>query len=186
MKSLVLLLFSELTQSFFVTQRSRAEVNFDSFKIFKTPRKLIQSLQDPCDLNSGCSEKQNRRFRSLSSGNIEWSPTSEDDQNGSSDNVNYDCKESESVYDDSDNDMQIQDGPESVVTDELPADADVQMPPELVPETESGNIQTVRMEKTLQKTKYKLLCGLSFALLAMATPLVWITSQDEGHYLVPT
>ncbi|KAF7801487.1 protein SINE1-like [Senna tora] len=141
--------------------RSRAQVNLDNIKIFKTPRKLIQSLQDPCDVSSGsCSEKQNRRFRSLSSGNIGWSPTScEYNQNDVSHCVNYDHhKENESSYDDN-NDGQIQD---------------------------ENNTQTVGMEKTVQKTKFKLLCGLSFALLAMATPLVWINSQEEAHFLVPT
>ncbi|KAI9121536.1 hypothetical protein K1719_008569 [Acacia pycnantha] len=169
------------------TSPLRSRVNLDNVKIFNTPRKLIQSLQDPFDVNSGSSEKQNRRCRSLSSGNIEWSPTSECDQNGSS-IENNDSKENESLihnggYND---DVQIQGGQESASkTDELSGDVDMQMHPEVVPRSES-NTKRIGMEKTLRKATFKLVCGLSFALLAVATPLVWINGQDEGHYLVPT
>ena len=150
-----------------------------------TTRKLIHSLQDPDDGTSDCSERQNRIFRSLSTGNMEWSPTSnsEHDQNDFTDDVNCDCKENGSLYDDE----QFQGGPESVSsTDDLPVvGADMQVPPEVVPEN-SNDTETVRMEKPLRKTACKLVCGLSFALLAVATPLLWISSQEEGHYLVPT
>ncbi|KAJ1390517.1 Armadillo-type fold [Sesbania bispinosa] len=161
--------------------RSRTPVNVDSIKIFTTPRKLIHSLQDPDDETSDYSEKQNRRFRSLSSGNIEWSPASYSkyDQNGAADHGNYDPKENESSCDD----VQFQGGQESVSsTDDLPVgDADMQRPPESRDDT-----QTVLMKKPLQKAKRKFVCGLSFVLLAMATPLLWINSQEEGHFLVPT
>ncbi|KAE8684152.1 putative H/ACA ribonucleoprotein complex subunit 1-like protein 1-like [Hibiscus syriacus] len=43
-------------------QRSRSQINVDN--LFTTPRRLICSLQDPNELNSGYSEKQYRRFRS--------------------------------------------------------------------------------------------------------------------------
>lgn len=169
--------------------RSRAQVNVDNIKIFKTPRKLIQSLQDPFDVNSDSSEKQNsnRRFRSSSSGNIQWSPTSGCDQNGFL-HENSDSKENESLlYDVGDNDdAQIQHGQESVsIPDELSGEVDMQMHPEAVP-TSKNNTQRIGMEMTLRRAALKLVCGLSFALLAVATPLVWINGQDEGHYLVPT
>lgn len=167
------------------SQRSRTQVNLDSVKIFKTPRKLIHSLQELNDATSDCSEKQNRRIRrSLSSGNIEWSPTSnsEYDQNGFADHENYDdCEENESLY----ADEQFPGGSESVSsTDDLPGDADKQMPPEVVPE--DGNYTQTFLESQLRMTKCKLVCGLSFVLLAVATPLLWFNSQEEGHYLVPT
>ncbi|KAJ1398343.1 hypothetical protein SESBI_31183 [Sesbania bispinosa] len=138
-------------------------------------------FKDPDDETSDYSEKQNRRFRSLSSGNIEWSPASYSkyDQNGVADHGNYDSKENESSCDD----VQFQGGQESVSsTDDLPGgDADMQRPPESRDDT-----QTVLMKKPLQKAKRKFVCGLSFVLLAMATPLIWINSQEEGHFLVPT
>ncbi|KAK7286536.1 hypothetical protein RJT34_21596 [Clitoria ternatea] len=162
--------------------RSRTQVTVDSIKIFNTPRKLIQSLQDPSSVTSTCSEKQNRRFRSLSSGNIDWSPISKFDQNGFSDHVKCDSEVNESMCTD-----EFQGSSESVVSsiNDLPVDADMQMPIKMVPE--NRNIaQTHGMEKAPQRTKFKLVCGVSFVLLAIATPLLWISGQDEGHYLVPT
>lgn len=91
--------------------------------------------------------------------------------------MNYDGKENEEGSYDGDDDN-------GSVTDELPAESDLKMHPEVV--SENDNTKKFGMEKTLQRTKLKLLCGLSFALLAMATPLVWINSQEEGHFLVPT
>ncbi|XP_027351141.1 protein SINE1-like [Abrus precatorius] len=163
-------------------QRSCTQVAVDNIKIFETPRKLICCLQDPIDVTSSWSEKQNRRFRTLSSGNIEWSPTSKYDQNGFSDHVKCDCEVNES----SSADVEFQGGSESVSsTDDLPEDYDMHMPRKVVPE--NGNVRPIDwMDKALQRTKLKLVCGLSFVLLAMATPLLWISSQDEGYYHVPT
>ncbi|KAJ7971876.1 ARM repeat superfamily protein [Quillaja saponaria] len=163
--------------------RSRTRVNVDNIKIFKTPRKLIHSLQDPTDVNSDCSEKKTRRFRSLSSSNIKWSPASEYDQNGISHELNCDCQENESLYAGAE---QFQDGQESVSsTDDLPADADLQMPHEVVPENKMET-QRARTEKQHQKTAFKLVCGFSFVLLASFVPLLWNNDQDKGYYLVPT
>ncbi|KAE9619795.1 hypothetical protein Lal_00038179 [Lupinus albus] len=155
--------------------RSHTEVTVDSNKIFQSPRKLINSLQDPDDVNSESSEKQNRRIRSQSSSDIEWSltPNSKYNPNDFEDHVNYDDDEdNESLY----ADVLFEGGLESVSPkDDLPGDVDMQMPPEVVVP-----------ENRLRKTKRKLICCLSFVLVAMATPLFWINSQEEGHYLVPT
>jgi len=161
----------------FVDQRSRTQPTIDSIKIFNTPRKLIHSLQDSGDLTLGCSKKQNRTFKSLSSGNIEWSPASKYDQNGFSNDVKCDSEVIESCAE-----VEFQGGSESVSsTDDLLGDASKQqMSTKVVPENR------IFTPTALQKTKYKLVCGLSFVLLAVATPLLWINSQDEGHYLVPT
>ncbi|CAJ1921632.1 unnamed protein product [Sphenostylis stenocarpa] len=157
-------------------QRSRTQATVDSIKIFKTPRKLIHSLQDSSDLTLGSSKKQNRRFKCQSSGNIEWSPTSKYDHEGFSNDVQYDSEAIESCAE-----IEFQGGSESVSsTDDLPVYANKKMPIKLVPENRNAT------PTALQKTKYKLVCGLSFVLLAVATPLLWISSQDEAHYLVPT
>ncbi|XP_004508668.1 protein SINE1-like isoform X2 [Cicer arietinum] len=163
--------------------RSDTQFNVDNIKIFSTPRKLIHSLQDANDENSDCSEKPIRRFKSLSSGNIDWSPSSYSkyDQNGIANHVKDDSNENVSSC----GDVEYQGGQESVSsTDDLPGDASMQKPSEVVPESRNDR-QTVLTEKPLQKTKRKLMCGL-FVILAMATPLLWINSQDEGHFLVPT
>ncbi|XP_020220685.1 protein SINE1 [Cajanus cajan] len=164
--------------------RSRTQVNVDNMKLFITPRKLIHSLQDPNDEISDCSEKPNRRIKSLSSGNVKWSPAtySKYDQNGIAEHVNYDSKENGSLY----GEDQFQGGPESVSsTDDLLANNDLPSPSEDVLESRNGT-QTVLIGKPFRKTKHKLVCGLSFALLAIAAPLLWINSQEEGHFLVPT
>lgn len=160
--------------------RSRTQ----SIQIFDTPKRLIRSLQDPTDESSDCSEKPIRRFKSLSSGNIDWSPSaySKYDQNGLANHDKYDGKE----YGSSCGDGQYQGGSESVSsTDDLPADVDNQKPSEDVRESRKDP-QIVRMEKPIQKTKRRFVCGLSFVILAMATPLIWLNSQEEAHFLVPT
>ncbi|XP_014491410.1 protein SINE1 [Vigna radiata var. radiata] len=156
--------------------RSRTQATIDSIKIFETPRKLIHSLQDSSDLTLDCSKKQNRMFKSLSSGNIEWSPSSKYDQNGFSNDVKCDSEVIESC-----GEAEFQVSSESVSSsDDLPVDANKQISTKVVPE--NRNITPTAQ----RKTKYKLVCGLSFVVLAVATPLLWITIQDEGHYLVPT
>ncbi|KAE9612519.1 hypothetical protein Lal_00033285 [Lupinus albus] len=155
-------------------RRSHTQVSVDNIQIFETPRRLIHSLQDPDDANSDCSEKQNRRIRSQLSGSIDCSPASNCiyDQNCFADHVNYDDGEdNESLY----ADVPFENDSESVSsTDGLPGAAYIQIPPEVVP------------ENRLRKTRRKLVCGLSFILIAMATPLLWISSQEEADYLVPT
>ena len=61
----------------------------------------------------------------------------------------------------------------------------MKMHPEVVLMSESKATK-IGMEKTLRRATFKLVCGLSFAILAVATPLAWINGQDDGHYLVPT
>ena len=96
--------------------------------------------------------------------------------------MSSDCKENESFYDD----VRFQGGSEFVSpTDNFPAVAHLQMTPEVVSENRTDT-QTVRMEKSHPKIKYKFVCGLSFVLLAVATPLLWINHQEEGYYPVPT
>ncbi|PNY17684.1 arm repeat superfamily protein [Trifolium pratense] len=166
------------------TSPLRSRTHFDSIQIFDTPKRLIRSLQDPSDDSSVCSEKPIRRFRSLSSGHIDWSPSaySKYDQNGISNHVKYHTGENASSC----GDVQYQDGSESVSsTDDLLGDANTQRPSKEIPESNKVP-QIVRMEKPLQKTKRRFVCGLSFVILAMATPLIWINSQEEAHFLVPT
>lgn len=163
--------------------RSRTQMNVDNVQIFRTPRKLICSLQDPNDRNSDFSVKQARRFRSLSSSNIEWSPTAKYDQNGFSHHMNCNGKGNGSMYA---NDEEFQGGLESVSsTDDVLTDADLHVSQEAVPEDKTET-QSLGLKKARQKTTSKFVCGLFFVLLAVFTPLLWINDQDEGYYLVPT
>ncbi|WVZ15540.1 hypothetical protein V8G54_013106 [Vigna mungo] len=163
----------------------RKSLTQENFKIFMTPRKLIHSLQDPNDEISDCSEKPNRRIKSLSSGNIMWSPASfsEYDQNGIADLVKCDSEENGGLYCDD----QSQGGLESVSsTDDNLVNSDMQRRSSEVGHDRGNGTETVLVGKPFQKTKHKLVYGISFALLAIATPLLWINSQDEDHFLVPT
>ncbi|KAK4282136.1 hypothetical protein QN277_013548 [Acacia crassicarpa] len=161
--------------------RSWAPAAPDSI-IFATPTKHVHSLQNPSDVNSSCSERQSRRLRNLSSGNMDWSSTSRYDHNYFPQNLRYECDYNKRLY----ADVQFQGGPESVSsTEDLPAGADMQAPPEMVPPKSNDAWTVVRIEKALHKTKLKLVFGLSLVLLAMATPLLWINIQDD-RYLVPT
>lgn len=82
-------------------------------------------------------------------------------------------------------DVEFEVGSESVSsTDDLPIDADMHMGSK---KEVSENKNATQIEKAVKKTTFKLVFGLSFVVLAIATPLFWINNQDEGHhYLVPT
>ncbi|XP_058750284.1 disease resistance-like protein DSC1 [Vicia villosa] len=97
--------------------------------------------------------------------------------------VNYDSNENGSSCGD---DVQFQDGLESFSsTNDILDNSDMQKPCEDVPESRK-DLQIVYAEKPLQKTNCKFVCGLSFLILAIAMPLLWINSQEEAHFLVPT
>ncbi|KAM1395819.1 hypothetical protein ACFX13_013913 [Malus domestica] len=176
-------------------RRSRTPINVDSI-IFNTPRRLVHSLQEPNNANSKFSEKLARRFRSLSMNECDWSPNVRYDQDGYSHGANYDDGEHGSFYGGSE---QFEGGPESVSsTDGIPGDADVQVPHEVVPENEISHevvpenqtvAQKAGIKNPYRRAAVKLFCGLSFTLLAVAMPLLWINDHGEGHegyYLVPT
>ena len=155
-----------------MNQRSRTPTRACDFA-FSTPRNLIKSLHDASILNSGSSRKPARRSRDHFLNDYEWSPVSRCDRNCTSPD-GCDCGENESLYADVE---QFQGSNESVSsTEDIPAVADLQLPQKAIPER-----KTVR-----QKVALKLVLGLSFALLAVVTPAVWLGNQGEVHYLVPT
>lgn len=101
---------------------------------------------------------------------VDWSSTLRDAHNH---NLSYECNyfqgEAESVSS----------------TDDLPGDADMHAPSEMVPSKSNDAVSTVGIQKALHKTKLQLVFGFSCVLIAMVTPLLWINVQDE-HCLVPT
>ncbi|XP_057507334.1 protein SINE1-like [Actinidia eriantha] len=160
-------------------QRSRSQINVDNIKIFSTPRKLIRSLQDPNDETPDFSEKQTRMFRSPSSSKFEWSPASKYDQNGHSPNTNYELKKDEKLSDDRE---QFQGGSESVSsTEDIPINADLQMPPGSKIEPKSLGIQ-----KNNRKSAFGVVSGLVVLLFALLICLLRIDDQGDGYNLVPT
>ena len=160
-------------------QRSRSQINVDNINIFSTPRKLIRSLQDPNDETPDFSEKQTRMFRSPSSSKFEWSPTSKYNQNGHSPNTNYELKKDEKLSDDS---GQFQGRSESVSsTEDVPVNADLQVPPGSKLEPKSLGIQ-----KNNRKSAFGAVSGLFVLLFALLVCLLRIDDQGDGYNLVPT
>lgn len=153
-------------------QRPQTPNNLDN-NIFSTPRKLVHSFQDPTNVNSVCFEKQARRSRNHSLSDCQWSLVSRCDQNCISPD-DYEFGDGENLYDDVE---KFPGGFESVSsTEDVPTDADLQMSRKVIAENKIAR----------QKVNLKLVCGLSFAVLAVCTPLFWLSNQDEGGCLVPT
>lgn len=178
--------FSSIMFISYVPQRSRGFINVEDM-IYKTPRKLVQSLQDLNEGNSDYASKSSRRrHRSLSSGNLEWSPPrSFLNQNGFPDDQKL-SKEDEGGLD-NDNGEQSQGSSESISsTDGVPNHGDVQAIPAAVACQSKIKPQYSGIEMAYKKTALKLVCGFSFLLFTIFTSLLWIDDQDQGSYLVPT
>ncbi|XP_004289460.1 PREDICTED: uncharacterized protein LOC101310650 [Fragaria vesca subsp. vesca] len=164
--------------------RSRTPIAVDNI-IFKTPRRLVHSLQDPNNVNSDISEKLTRGFRSLALSE-DCSPNGRYKQNVHSHGATYDCNGSfcDGGYE------QFQCGPAESVssTDGIPEEGDLHVFQDVVPKIES-EIQDSSIRKPLRNVAIKLFCGLSFAVLAVVVPLALITNQGPGYesyHLVPT
>ncbi|PON44199.1 Coatomer beta subunit [Parasponia andersonii] len=173
--------------------RSRNPINVDNI-IFRTPRKLVHSLQDPDNANLDCCEKQARRLRSISLSDFDWSPASRYDQNGTSHDVkNYDNRTNGSLYADGE---KLQGASESVSsTDDIPAaNVGEQVSGKVIQDHKTENQaqtqnQSSIIEKPRRKISLMLVFGLlPFLLLAVFVVLDWMNDQNEfdGHYLVPT
>ncbi|KAL5538554.1 hypothetical protein UlMin_042560 [Ulmus minor] len=149
--------------------RSRTQIN-----VYRTPRRLVRSLQDPYDMNHYSFEKQARRSRNLSPSDFEQRPSSRYERHCASPDED-ECGENESLYAGGE---QFQVGAAESVssTDGIPNEENLQASHVVI----SGN-KTDR-----QKVALRLLCGLSLGLLAVISPLFWLSNQEEGCYLVPT
>lgn len=110
--------------------------------------------------------------------------------------VNYDDVDHGSFYG---GDEQSEGGPDSVSsTYGIPADADLQMSHEVVPENKISHemvpenrtqVLNSDIKNPYRKAAIKLFCGVFLALPAVAMPLLWINDQGEwhdGYHLVPT
>lgn len=164
-------------------QRSRSQTNVDNIKIFTTPRKLIRSLQDPNDERADFSGNQNRRFRSPSSHNFEWSPTSKYHQNGLSPNMNYEVKKDETLPAGSE---QLQVGSESVSSTEDIPTADFQVNEKVSPGSKVESQSFIEIQKTNCKSPTKVVCSLFVLLFALFICSICLNDQDDGNGLVPT
>lgn len=155
----------------YFSQRSNSHINVDDVKIFTTPRKLIRSLQDLGDYDdTGCSEKQSRRFRSPMRGTSGWTSTS---MHGLTEDIN--CGNN--------NDKFSSDGhgrSESVSSTEgVFSNNNLQLSAEIVPANK------YRLKNHRSSTR-RLVCGLLVSLFAVFLFLLAIGDQDNHHIIVPT
>ena len=166
----------------FVLSKLRSLINVDSVNVYTTPWKLVHSLQDP-----NFSEKENRRLRSPSPSKYEWSPSVNFGQSGFSNGVNYEAADDGNLSRGSGcGGEQFQEGSESVSsTEDVPAEPSVQVSHEVTPGN-TTKTQGVGMKKAGKKISFKLITGLIFSRFANLVSLLWINTQDGGHYLVPT
>ncbi|KAG8371793.1 hypothetical protein BUALT_Bualt12G0000100 [Buddleja alternifolia] len=161
-------------------QGLNSHITADDVKIFTTPRKLIRSLQDLDDFNSGFSKKQSRKFKSPVVSTFTWKPTTRG-QNGSEDKK----RENDRDKDLSSGREQLHFSSESVSsTEDVSADKDVRPSLEVVP----GNkprLQSVNVQKKHHNFARNIVCALP-VLFAVFIGLLVIGDQDEKRILVPT
>ncbi|XP_057782331.1 protein SINE1 [Salvia miltiorrhiza] len=139
-------------------KRSNSHIRVDDVKIFSTPRKLIRSLQDVDDFDTGSSEEQPRRFRSP------MTPVSMHGQLGTPKGMNCDYENKEILASRA----------ESVSSTE-----DVPNLAEMIP------IDEPQPKKHHNSTR-NVVCGLFVGLFAVFVFLMMIGDQDNHHVMVPT
>lgn len=151
--------------------------------LFTTPRKLIQSLQDPNDFNSDYSEEQSRRFRSPCSEKFGRSPTT--NHNSFQRGMIYEVNGNGHIYNDGE---EIQDASESVSsTEDNPVEVDVQEESQEAVPMNKTETQVLHNDKAHKKKASIMFFGIFFIIVAVLTSLLWTeVHDDESFYVVPT
>ncbi|PNS90208.1 hypothetical protein POPTR_019G033900v4 [Populus trichocarpa] len=165
-------------------QRSRSHINVNNVSIFTTPRKLVHALQDPNDLDSDFSEKQNERFGSPCSCKFDYRPTLRLKQNGFQQDMGSEVNENGNSYAGGE---QLQGPSESVAsTEEIPVNTDTQVSTEVILGKKTDDPKKNCAEREMRKTSSLLVVGFCIALLAILASLMFIYLQDDSHHMVPT
>ncbi|KAG5232801.1 hypothetical protein OIU78_027470 [Salix suchowensis] len=164
-------------------QRSQSPQNVDNISFFTTPRKLVRALQDPNDMDSDFSEKQNGRLESPCSNEFDYSPSLRLKRNGfQHHDVGLEVNENGKSYTGVE---KFQGASESVAsTDDIPDKTDVEVSPEVI-HGNKPHANKFCTEKDARKTSCILAVGFCIALLAIFASLMCIYLQDDVH-MVPT
>ncbi|KAJ6693971.1 hypothetical protein OIU85_004734 [Salix viminalis] len=164
-------------------QRSQSPQNVDNISFFTTPRKLVRALQDPNDMDSDFSEKQNGRLESPCSNEFDYSPSLRLKRNGfQHHDVGLEVNENGKSYTGVE---KFQGASESVAsTDDIPDKTDVEVSPEVI-RGNKPHANKFCTEKDARKTSCILAVGFCIALLAIFASLMCIYVQDDVH-MVPT
>ncbi|KAK1386482.1 Survival motor neuron interacting protein 1 [Heracleum sosnowskyi] len=171
-------------------QRSRSRINSSDDNKFKTPRKLICSLQDNKSENSEVSEEQGGRCRSPWISKFESNLASKCSQKGFSRHPasNYDhifLPKMNHLADKSEDGKEINGSSESVSSSE-PITAD-EKTKNLVSTNKTDSLNIYAPKEEYASSVLKMVCGLFVLVFAVFVCLLWIGGdQDEGCNLLPT
>ncbi|XXG73946.1 hypothetical protein AAC387_Pa07g2792 [Persea americana] len=176
-------------------QKTLPRLNIDDITIFKTPRKLICSLQDSDEVNVGLSEKQTRKISSLTSPEVGWSPRRQLNENGLSQYPNQEdeCKRSlrsgNEVYHES-NVVDAEpetDGYESMSsTGDDPVVANGETPYEVGGIVKNAIDKAILRRQSFKKAVLSLVFGVSLILPVAFFSTMLVDNQEDYFNLVPT
>lgn len=164
------------------SQRSNSHINVDDVKIFTTPRKLIRSLQDLDDFDTGFSEKQARRLRSPMTGTFALTPTSMHGQNGIPQDMN--CENNKDKLS-SGGELFLGSSESVSSTEDVFSNKDLGFSAEVVPRNKPL-LQRVNARKNHHNSASRIVCGLFVGLFAVVLFLLAIGDQDDHYIIVPT
>ncbi|XP_075508769.1 protein SINE1-like [Primulina tabacum] len=162
-------------------QGSNSTINLNDVKIFSTPRKLIHSLQDPDNLNSGFSKNHTGRFRNLTP--ITFDQMTASKLNGLSLGINPMINGEENL---SYSGEQLICSLESVSsTEDVYPDTDTPVSVNMIPRNET-QIQNANVRQGFQFSARKIVCGILLVIFAVVFRLLAIGDLADGNILVPT
>ncbi|KAL3834928.1 hypothetical protein ACJIZ3_009664 [Penstemon smallii] len=156
-------------------QRSNSRINVDDVRIYTTPRKLIRSLQNSDDVNSGFSVKQIKRYESPTPSTYLVTPTMRHQVNGLSQDMNCDKDRDENMSFDGE---QFHCTSESISsTEDVFTDKDLRSSP----------LEVIHENKfRIRKNHQSYIVCVLFVILAVIFCLMEIRDQNDLYVLVPT
>eukprot|EP00268_Persea_americana_P039909 TRINITY_DN39566_c0_g1_i1.p1 TRINITY_DN39566_c0_g1~~TRINITY_DN39566_c0_g1_i1.p1 ORF type:complete len:626 (-),score=124.12 TRINITY_DN39566_c0_g1_i1:168-2045(-) len=174
-------------------QKTQSQYNMDDIRIFTTPRKLIRSLQDSDEYDTGLTEKQVRKIRSPTSCEVGWSPRRQLDENVQCQYPNHDVeieykrslqRVGEVHYENNYAELEPI-GHESVsLMGEGPALAPCKASDEVSHDVKTEIDSVSLKRRTFKKAAISLVFGLSLILPAVV--FLWVDDQEKHFNLVPT
>lgn len=176
-----------------VFQKTQSQYNMDDIRIFTTPRKLIRSLQDLDEYDTGLTEKQVRKIRSPTSCEVGWSPRRQLDENVLCQHPNHDVeieykrnlqRVGEVHYENNYAELEPN-GHESVsLMGEGTVVALCKASDEVSHEVKNEIDSVSLKRRTFKKAVIGLVFGLSLILPAVV--FLWVDDQEKYFNLVPT
>lgn len=166
---------------------------FDDIKIFRTPTKVIKSLQDVDNFDLEFSKNQNQKMRNMTS-EVGMSATGKLNGDGLSQDFNYKGegnslvkKKEANLQNNNVDDDQGPDGFESVSsTGYALENANGKVSYEVTRKEKNAIESGSHRNRRLKKATLSLVCGLSLIFPAIILSSLWVDNQEEYFSLVPT